>query len=135
MEIWLIFCFICDVVQLLEASIAESIYTNHCIDFYLRRKEKRELETEYFGYSYSVLFDDTSDEDDEDVEQHTNANKHGLMIKFLMSLGDLISHLILPDLSSKKPEYYPIILDKVFRLVGPICFGIFCIWYWSVLLK
>lgn len=137
MEIWLICCFICDVVQLIEASIVEKIYTDHCIDFFLRKQAKRELETEFEGYNYSMLFDDTSEEDEPDDYSHEADHEHnsGLISRFVSFLGRLIIHLILPSFSRTKPEYWCVLVDKLFRLMAPISFAIFCTWYWSFLLR
>ena len=133
MEIWLICCFICDLTQLIEASIVEAIYTSHCIDYFLRKKAKRELETEYFGYSYSMLFDDTSDED-EHLDEHSEDELINHRNLFIL-LEDSIVHLILPSFSRKKPEYWSVFVDKLFRILVPFLFSIFCYWYWNFLLR
>lgn len=136
MEMWLICCFICDLVQLVEAAIVESIYTNHCIAYYLRKKAKRELETEYLGYSYSMLFDDTSDEDEEEhlEEQHEKSCCSSLYWLTVLLEGFVV-HLILPTFSPKRPEYWCVFVDKIFRILIPVSFGIFCYFYWSFLLR
>lgn len=130
MEIWLISCFIYDLIQLLEASIVESIYTNHCIEYYLKKKSKRELETEFLGYSYSMLFNESSDDEEEEDHFDDQFNQNsGLFSKSITYLGALISNLILPSVSRKKPEYWSIFLDKVFRILIPISLGIFLFWH------
>ena len=136
MEMWLICCFICDLVQLVEAAIVESIYTNHCIAYYLRKKAKRQLETEYLGYSYSMLFDDTSDEDEEErSEENPKKSCCSSLYWLAVLLEQFVVHLILPTFSRKRPEYWCVFVDKLFRILIPVSFAIFCYFYWSFLLR